>query len=183
VHELHAGWTAVPALGELLKDEDNEVRQSALHMLSFIVSSANPEDQFKTSDGNQNGTIELAPWAELAIPLYISSMHDDVDWIRWQATEHLGSCAEFGLDVREAVPSLIHLLADDDCRVRAAAASVLGTIGPDAKDSIVALSELRKDTSTYTWKDVRGPQGTVSVSEAAAIALKRIDPTAAAKSE
>jgi HEAT repeat protein len=49
------------------------------------------------------------------------------------------------LDIRDAIPELIHATEDGDSDVRAWAAHALAEIGPDAKEALPALLKLLKD--------------------------------------
>jgi HEAT repeat protein len=72
-------------------------------------------------------------------------------------------------DAAQVVPALIEALKDRDADVRVSAAIGLGSFGEQARDAIPALQAAQKN-----GRDAR-------VREAAGKALKRIDPTAAAK--
>jgi HEAT repeat protein len=72
-------------------------------------------------------------------------------------------------DAAQVVPALIEALKDRDGDVRVSAAIGLGSFGEQARDAIPALQAAQKN-----GRDAR-------VREAAGNALKKIDPTAAAK--
>lgn len=69
------------------------------------------------------------------------------------------------LDIRNAIPELIHATEDSDTDVRAWAAHALAEIGPDAKEALPALLKLLKDRE-------EGPRNT------SCIALGNIGPAA-----
>ena len=109
-------------------------------------------------------------------------------WPHWQAFRHVGplvamlqddnvlvrvdaarKLAKLGPAARKAVPALIESLSDQDFNVRWRAAMALGEIGPKAKASVPALTEsIQKDPDPFAQS-------------AAVVALRKIDPAAAAR--
>ncbi|HEX4646654.1 MAG TPA: HEAT repeat domain-containing protein, partial [Verrucomicrobiae bacterium] len=101
--------------------------------------------------------------AALIVPIYIDELKNGTDWTRWAAASFLGSC---GPEAVNATPILAEILRKDgNNRMRAKAAMTLGQIGPAAKEAVPALRQALEDE----YKNVR---------EAAAEALKKIQPTA-----
>ncbi len=110
------GPAAIPALTELLKDKDVEVR--------FVASWAL---------GN------IGPDAKKAVPALTKLLRDKDRQIREVTAKALG---KIGPEAKTAVRTLTELLKDGDEPVRKAAAEAVGKIGPAA---IPALTELLKD--------------------------------------
>jgi hypothetical protein len=110
------GTPAVPALAELLKDQDLRVRKSAAEALGNIGSKS-----------------------KAVVPTMVQLLMDERPWVRESALLDIGG---IGPDAKAAVPALIELL--DDKSYRWDAAYTLGQIGPGAKESIPALTKLLK---------------------------------------
>jgi len=114
-----AGAAAVPALIELLKDKNSEVREVAAGCLRQM-SQARPE-------------------AKAAVPVLTESLKDPHGRVRCAAALALG---EIGCNLAAVVPAITELLKDEDIYVRNTAAAVLGAIGPEARTAIPTLKHL-----------------------------------------
>src|SRR5262249_9774130 len=100
----------------------------------------------------------MSSWIdELDSPFYMGRMH--------AAT----ALAQIGPPAKRAIPKLRHLLKDREPYVRWSAAVALGTMRAEAQDAIADLDELQRTDEVRT------------VQEAAAAAIKQIDPAAAAR--
>jgi HEAT repeat protein len=121
--------------------------------------------QSKDTETCGNVMLELMDSGPAAIPELIRLLSDEAH--AWAAARILG---EFGAAARGAVPGLVRLLAGLDPGDRMHAASALGAIGPDAKLAVPSILDV--------WRD---PHEASFVREAAAIAVKKIDPQAAAR--
>jgi hypothetical protein len=110
---------AVPALIELLGDEDLSVRELATVVLGRI-----------------------GPDARDAVPALIKLLGDEDGEVRRQTAEAL---VHIGRGSRDLVAELIQFLRDEDRDIRQPAATVLGQIGPVARGAVLALAKLLGD--------------------------------------
>jgi hypothetical protein len=166
IRRLGQCTTTLDRLAPLIDNPDPNVHIPALNWLFAICVPADDE-----------GATTPDPRFRSAVRLLQRTLRHADPWMRWQAAEGL-SC--FAADAGQAVPDLIPLLRDDDTRVRAGAANALGRIGQAATEAVPALRAALADNSSYQWKDtLRAKSGTVTVSAAAAEALRRIDSRAA----
>ena len=110
---------AVPALTEVLKDKDKDVRDAAAEALG-----------------------KIGPEAKAAVPALIEALKDQYEHVRELAAQAL---AQIGPEAKEAVSALIEALKDQDKSVRINAAQALAQIGPEAKEAVSALIEALKD--------------------------------------
>lgn len=118
--------TTIPALIELLKDEEDSVRFSAACALR-----------------------SMGPEAKTAIPALMQLLKDEFWWVQAAAADALG---QMGADAKAAVPTLIRLVQEKDGAICREAAEALGSIGPEARDAVPALTRLLKDDSKWTRK-------------------------------
>lgn len=109
---------AAPAIADLLRDTDPDVRSAARKALVRI------------------GPKSAAPLAKA-----LDSTEDSARLAAVQALAELGTAAE------DAVPALMTALKDKNIDVRIHAAYALGQIGPAAKSALPALREAAGDTS------------------------------------
>jgi len=117
----------IPAITELLKDKEWEVRNSAAFALGSL--------------GNQSNV-------ETAVRLVTESLKDRDERVREDAAYNLGC---IGPAARTAVPALTELLKDKVKLVRESAAQALGRIGPEAKTAIPAITETIKKNQMVHW--------------------------------
>lgn len=115
---IRVGEPAVPALVELLKDEDARLRARAATTLWGMGSKG------------KAGVPALA--------LALADPDLDVRLASAMALEGMGP------DTKEAMPALMRALKDREGRVRQWAAKALGKMGPAAKDALPALVEASK---------------------------------------
>ncbi|MHB1033611.1 MAG: HEAT repeat domain-containing protein [Pirellulales bacterium] len=144
------GPAAIPALTELLRDKDWEVRCFAAEALGKIGSEAKmaiPALTALLKDKNPNVRVAAAealggigPEAKTAIPALIRLLKETDDPFAPQ--EPASAPGEIA---PETVPGLTHLLKDEDISTRCSAISALGRIGPEAKTAIPVLTGLLKD--------------------------------------
>jgi HEAT repeat protein len=167
---------AVPVLTELLGDPDDQVRYHAANTLSHC-----------------------GPKAGAAVPALVKMLRDPNIYDRRNAAKTL---AHIGPAAKEAVPDLIEALKDEDEWVLYHVAMALGRIGPDAREAVPGLIQvLRSDKAEHDPFNPEGLEGrvlvqtpdsdkaarftlmklTATVGDAAAYALKEIDPQAAAE--
>ena len=111
-----AAKDAVPALTELLRDEDAYARSAAAEVLVKIIGPA-------------------------AMPKLVELLKDKDTDVCFAAIEVIG---KIGPAAKDAVPALAELLNGWGYRSACAAAEALGKIGPAAKDAVPALAELLK---------------------------------------
>jgi HEAT repeat protein len=143
----------------------------------------------------------MALESELVDPVLIKALHDPARQVRYDAVFGLANLAFMGGDAKPAVPALIEALQDSYIGVRGGAAHALGHIHSDPGIVVPALikSLHDPDTSVRIYAAAAlGESGTngrpavaalgellsetnQDVSNAAADALKKIDPEAAAR--
>jgi HEAT repeat protein len=134
---MEAGSAAIPVLLDLLDSEESGVRAMACALLTY--SSVVPED--------------------LAAATLARALQARASDVRLCVLETLPL---ENPQAKEAVPALIQVLNDPNCRVRQMAIEVLAPFGPEAQQAIPAL---RVCLSDNTWQ----------VREAAADALQVIE--------
>jgi HEAT repeat protein len=120
---VRIGESAVPALGEALKDQGEWVRVGAAEALGRI-----------------------GPEAKSAVPALVEALKDQIVGVRRRAAEALGI---IGSEAKSAVPALVEALKGQDAEVREGAAEALGRIGPEAKSAVPALGEALKDQDKW----------------------------------
>ena len=124
---------AIPALTELLRDEEYDLRFSAASALKGIGMSAIPALMESLRDrewtARQASALALGmmgPEAKVAVPVLIELLRDKEENVRSFAAWALG---KIGPEARTAIPVLIDLLRDKESNVRRNAAEDLGTNG------------------------------------------------------
>ena len=147
----------IPAITELLKDEDKGVRCEAASALGNMGPEAKTSipaltNLLKDKDAIVRRTAvvvlaKIGPEAKTTIPAITKLLKDTDSAVRWDAAAAIG---RIGPAATAAIPALIGLLKDEAPDVRCIAAWALGNMGPDAKTAIPALTELLKDrTATF----------------------------------
>ena len=157
------GSAAVPALIQLLKDQNSEVRSQATEALGKVGSAT--VDQVpdliqllkdENSEVRLNASKALREIGIEAVPALIQLLNDENSLVRQNAAFAL---SEIGPEAKQemvktlsqmgsqAIPDLIQLLEDPSSAVRSSAAKVLAEIGPEAKPAITALIQLLNDDS------------------------------------
>jgi HEAT repeat protein len=115
---IRIGEPAAPAVVELLKSEDAQLRARAATTLWGMGSKG-----------------------KAGVPALAAALTDpdlDVRLASAMALENIGP------DAKDAIPALVRALKDREGRVRQWAAKALGKIGPAAKDALPALVEAAK---------------------------------------
>jgi HEAT repeat protein len=191
------GWfgpAGIPALIELLVDENKEVRRQAARAVAGMGPTANSavdtlveclkdEDKvLRQLAAHALGTIGAG--AESAVPILANALESDVrEW----AAEAL---CKLGPHAKGAVPTLVKLLYDVEPESRALAARILKEIGPDAKEAVPGLLDTLKDVREVPTTSGSGFGGgggfgravhRTPVARIVGEALKDIDPEAAKK--
>jgi HEAT repeat protein len=154
------GAPAVPALSEVLKENDSRVQAlaaSALRRIGPEAKAAVPNliavlKEEKTSAATRIQAIDalgrIGPEAKDAVPALIHAVQtkdkDPLSPLRLHATIALG---QIGPVAKEAVPALMEALKEKGRGglLRIHAAEALGAIGPDAKAAIPAVKEMLAD--------------------------------------
>jgi HEAT repeat protein len=127
------GKEAIPALIDVLKDPDVQMRRNAELALISLAGGY---------DGEPKMDIR-----EAIAALTVATEDKDNNVRAWAAH----ALAEIGPDAKPAVPALIKLLSDPDEGPRNDSCMALGDIGPAARDALPALRKALNDPS----KDVR----------------------------
>jgi HEAT repeat protein len=163
---------AVPALVQVIRDDDPKVRRAAIAALGRLGPDAQesvPALLQVYEDRNEEREIrwavlaafgQMGTGAEDAVPVMIKMMAKDINFAgvaQIQSTvKHMGPAA---------VPELVQFLQDENAKVRAHAAVALNWIGPGAKNAVPELIRSLEDNAN-------------SVRQSAAFALMRIGPEA-----
>jgi HEAT repeat protein len=192
-----AAQAAVPALIQALRHENYRVREAAAAGLGGIGPEARPavpalvalvqkKDTFDESQAAVEALGKMGPAAKAAVPALAALLSprtdepDPSEYLRVAAAEALWKIDQ---DARVAVPALVQALqvkaiinpvgpwsygVRRGVRIRCWAAEVLGGIGPPARKAAPLLADLARNDESLT------------VREAAAAAVQKIDPAAAA---
>jgi HEAT repeat protein len=129
-----AGPGVVPGLVALLKDQNAEIRLTAIKALESIESRV---ETFRATGFEQEAIVRAA-WTE--------ALRDRDPAVREEAAKSLGNDhRRYGAKTKTSVPALIAALADEQAKVRAAAAGALAQMGPDANTATAALTGLLND--------------------------------------
>jgi HEAT repeat protein len=156
--------TTLPALKELLDDEEPEVRRGAAKGLGLLGAEAKttiPDLVAALQDKNWQVRMsataalgDIGPVAKAAIPdlvgLLLQEAQDDVHTApveRMQLALNLRQAVAEALRkmLPDATASLTEMFQDEDGRVRSTTAYVAGEIGPPAKTVIPDLRKLLRD--------------------------------------
>jgi HEAT repeat protein len=168
---------ALPVIHPFLKHHEKEYRVRVINLLGEMETAAKPMQQelialLKDREAEVRAAAaealgRQAMEAKTATGELSKRLEDDDAWVRVVSAEALH---RIGAPIEKAVDVLVAVLrdkgADKDQRVRAA--NVLGEIGPPARKAVPDLKAARKDA----------PE---DLQNAAAEALKKIDPEAAEK--
>ena len=108
-----------------------------------LVETALSDDATSTPPGADkvapaNNLAPLSPKRIVDTNATIESLKSSDRRTRLRAASDV---AKLGGDAKKAVPALITMLQDDDVSLQEAAATALGTIGPNAKDALAPLIE------------------------------------------
>ncbi len=162
---------AVPALTERLnKDDDPGVRSAAAQALGLLGPQARTaySDLIHVSRTDNHESVREAAAAAidqiskptLTVEQLVKAFKSKDEDERNKAVESL---SEMARGVADAVPGLTErMLNDDDARIRVMFASVLGSLGPQARSAYPALLHIQHN------------DGNKSVQEAATTALERM---------
>jgi len=175
---------AVPALKPFLKEKHTVRVYTAIAI--WKIEHNTPETLPVLEQGLQEENAkfrwaaavflgEMGPAAEHAIPLLEKATKS--------ADKETASCAVQALAqiIPGTVPVLLETLKDPDPGMRISAAVALGRLGPSAREAVPDLTALLKDPAMGSPTIMGRGFGQESVSNAAANAIARIDPEAAAK--
>jgi HEAT repeat protein len=153
---LALGPAAVPALVQLLKDDDPGNRRTAIRLLGHVGPDAKNAVPalapiLKDSDWQLRSAAaialgEIGPDAAPAVVALRESLTDTDGDVRVCAIEALG---RIGTAAAPAIAGLIERLHDTSPAVRSAAARALGQIGPGAKAALPELEKLSRDREDY----------------------------------
>jgi HEAT repeat protein len=140
---------AIPALIEVLQDEDGRVRATAARALGKIGPEAERAipvlaEALQSQNEDHNVKLEaaeaLGKMGSEAIPALAKALQHEQYFVRRIAARALGERGG-----ARAVPALTKALRDEDRNVRQITAEALGKIGPDAKEAIPALTRALQD--------------------------------------
>ncbi len=148
---------AVPALTELLKHTDRQVRVYAVSALEHIGSkakSAIPDlmELLKDKDADVRQAVAkslgaIDPEAKTVVPMLTELLKDNHWYVRWTAAWTL---RKMGPKAKAAMPALTQSLQDTNVRVREAAAKALESIsGSGAKAAARHFGDLVGDETEY----------------------------------
>ena len=149
---LAEGPAAVPVLGELLADEDAEVRRAAASYLGRLAPRAGgaapalgrslKDPDATVGEEACRSLARMGSAAEPALPALRDALRDEDGKSRFVV---LFAIEDIAKESDAAVPVLAAALTDDDERVRERAALALGRLGPRAAPAVPALLGALKD--------------------------------------
>lgn len=125
---------ALPELLEALRDEDHEVRATAVRNLGGIRATDAAPELIGALQDEDSEVRETAAWAlgesgdAKAIPALIEALHDESEGVRRSAARALGWMGRW-VGQAEAIPALTGALQDESVEVRQSAALALADIG------------------------------------------------------
>ncbi|HAH46875.1 MAG TPA: hypothetical protein DCM07_18895 [Planctomycetaceae bacterium] len=153
---LPSGEAAIPALIEVLKDPDFNIRIFALKILEHIDQNTEPALQamIKTLEDPDRivRIAALAPVARLgtkakeAVPILEKWIGSDDEFACVSAAGHILMIDPSKAD--ELLPILIESLKSDDFGIRCQSAWLLGQLGELAKEAVPALKRLLNDENS-----------------------------------
>ncbi len=147
---------AVPALINLLKDRDNEVRHKAYDAFVAVLAGADKQTGvaiFSAALKHQDPEIreafamglgEMGVEAKAVVPALVEALTDSSRRVRQEVAHTLG---KMGVEAKAAVPALIKALQDEDDDFREQAIEVLGGLGSEAKAAVPGLIALLKENT------------------------------------
>ena len=153
-------------LGQLLNDEDADVREAAAQALgelgehakeqvSLLGQLLNDEDA-DVREAAARALGKLGEHAKEQIPLLIDSLVETTSYRFWLFTDPpvIQALKLLGEHAKEQVPLLIQMLTDERFGVREAAIKALGAFGEHSGEQIPLLAELLNDDDADTRKAV-----------------------------
>jgi HEAT repeat protein len=168
---------------EVLSSDDVVQRQGAVLALAKFGPEAAPVLAQALTDKQlvnvrlwaAHALGKMGPKAKAAAPQLEAALKDEVGLVRIEAARALWKVAED----KAAVTALGESLKDKDASTRHGAAEALGAIGPAAKAAVPDLVRALKDDGFAVSSPRPGVTEWRPVREAAAKALKKVDPAAA----
>ena len=152
---VEVGGRAVPALGELLQDESESVRERAVQVLgaiggerageALVPALTDPEPPVRECAARCVGAIGVQP----AVQSLVALVTDGDRNVRETAVRALGRFEDRDGSIADAV---VTALADPNPYVREAAAKTLGAVGDVA--AVAALTAAASDSDPYVRESV-----------------------------
>ena len=145
-----------PQIAELLKDQDSEVRDSAISSLGMMGEAAkqfapqiaerlwDQDSHVRSSAANALGKMGEA--AKPFAPLIAEMLRDQDSHVRSSAANALGKMGEAA---KPFAPLIAEMLRDQDSHVRSSAANALGKMGEAAKMVAPLIAEMLKDQDSH----------------------------------
>ncbi|MFN6571135.1 HEAT repeat domain-containing protein [Dendronalium sp. ChiSLP03b] len=163
------GSPAVPALIDVLKNPDFNIRWRAAWVLGDMASEANLAvgalaEALQDEDAQVRmyaalALGEIGKAAKPAVPTLMAALQDKEEYVRIYAAAAL---RRLGGEAKVAVPSLMNALKDKNPRVRKNAALALGTMGSEATPAVADIIPLLKDAEYYVrYAAVKGLSGII----------------------
>jgi HEAT repeat protein len=163
------GSPAVPALIEVLKNPDCNIRWRAAWVLGDMASEANAAvgalaEALQDEDAQVRmyaalALGEIGKAAKLAVPPLMAALQDREEYVRIYAASAL---RRLGTEAKVAVPSLMNALKDKNPRVRKNAALALGAMGSEATSAVGDVIPLLQDNEYYVrYGAVKGLAGII----------------------
>src|SRR5687768_15699985 len=162
------GPPAIPLLVELLRDQRDHVRRSALNELIDLTPdieriqpalrrALKDEDVVVAGDAAR-ALGALGPRASPSVRALVQTLSHEDPYVRIYAAEALSS---IGPNASLATKDLARALGDPIPGVRWAAAEALGSIGPAAQSAVPQLIEALEDASPYVRICAAGALGSI----------------------
>ncbi|WP_337886584.1 HEAT repeat domain-containing protein [Fischerella thermalis] len=163
------GSPAVPALIEVLKNPDCNIRWRAAWVLGDMSSEANAAvgalaEALQDEDAQVRmyaalALGEIGKAAKPAVPPLMAALQDREEYVRIYAASAL---RRLGTEAKVAVPSLMNALKDKNPRVRKNAALALGAMGSEATSAVGDVIPLLQDNEYYVrYAAVKGLAGII----------------------
>ena len=162
------GPPAIPLLVELLRDERNYIRRTAVNELIDLVPDIERiqpalrralRDKDSVVAGDAARALgALGPSASPSVRALVKTLSHEDPYVRIYAAEAL---ATIGPKASAATSDLVRALSDSTPGVRWAAAEALGSIGPAAHSAVPQLIEALKDEFLYVRIFAAGALGNI----------------------
>lgn len=143
---------AIPALNQILKEKDPNLRIAAVKALAAIGPKAKatvPRLRLLLEDSDENVRLvtanlltQLGSEAKAAIPNLRDRLNDPSPMVRVQVIKALTA---MGSEAKGAIPELLTALKDEDPKIRREATIALGRMGNAAQPAVTALAETLND--------------------------------------
>jgi HEAT repeat protein/outer membrane protein assembly factor BamB len=162
------GPPAIPLLVELLRDERDDIRRSAVNeLIDLVPDTERIQPALRRALGDEDSTVAgdaaralgaLGPRASPSVPALVKTLSHENPYVRIYAAEAL---ATIGPKASAATNDLAGALGDPVPGVRWAACEALANIGPAAQSAVPQLIKALKDEVLYVRIFAAGALGSL----------------------